>query len=508
MKPLCSTAAALALLASPAFSQSATNPPPVVAADPVAQLRQTQERLRAAEADQAQLEAKLKEALAAQPAASDPRELAKAEERIKALQKDNELLRQALDEAKSGPRADPAELDRLRRALADANRKLQIQADAAVVLIAEANRKLEQQTQLNVAVALERDELQRRLAMRGTAAPPTAVTAANHPELIRQLDETRALLARAQSERNALAVEKTALEQRLADAQKKNAVASAEARKSKELERDREDLLKRLAAADRERSTRKSRNKVALLNEEMLALRAQLDVYESKAVPYTPEELALFQKPEAKLAAADTGRKSSRKSSSASAVLNSQGERQFNARQTTSAEASFTQAVEKDEKDVRALCNLATSQAAQDHFDEAEQTIEKALALAPQDPSCLGVLGYVKFNQRKFDEALAALSRATQLRPTDAGLQNLLGLTLAQKGLRGPAETAFRRALQLSPNFSDAHRNLATVYLTQQPPMKELARWHYQRALAAGHPRVPEIEKQLEDAPPAAGDGK
>ena len=35
------------------------------------------------------------------------------------------------------------------------------------------------------------------------------------------------------------------------------------------------------------------------------------------------------------------------------------------------------------------------------------------------------------------------------------------------------------------------------VYITQQPPLVELARWHYQKALAAGHPHNPELEKML-----------
>jgi hypothetical protein len=32
----------------------------------------------------------------------------------------------------------------------------------------------------------------------------------------------------------------------------------------------------------------------------------------------------------------------------------------------------------------------------------------------------------------------------------------------------------------------------------------ELARWHYQKALAVGHPRNPELEKMLDATKPAA----
>jgi len=35
------------------------------------------------------------------------------------------------------------------------------------------------------------------------------------------------------------------------------------------------------------------------------------------------------------------------------------------------------------------------------------------------------------------------------------------------------------------------------VYLNQTPPMPMLARWHYEKAVAAGQPRNPDLEKLL-----------
>ena len=54
-----------------------------------------------------------------------------------------------------------------------------------------------------------------------------------------------------------------------------------------------------------------------------------------------------------------------------------------------------------------------------------------------------------------------------------------------------------RRAIQLSPSYGEAHNNLAVIYATQKPPLLELARWHYQRALSAGSPANPDLEKWL-----------
>jgi len=89
------------------------------------------------------------------------------------------------------------------------------------------------------------------------------------------------------------------------------------------------------------------------------------------------------------------------------------------------------------------------------------------------------------------------LSRAAKLDPQNPEIQNYLGVTLGHKGLRVQAETALRKAVQLAPDYAAAHNNLAVIYINQTPPLVQLARWHYQKALAAGQPPNPELEKAL-----------
>jgi Flp pilus assembly protein TadD len=132
------------------------------------------------------------------------------------------------------------------------------------------------------------------------------------------------------------------------------------------------------------------------------------------------------------------------------------------------------------------------------HVADAEKNIKAALVIEPDNDYSLFVLGRLKLAQGKYDEALDALSRAAQINPEDAEIQNNLGVALSEKGLRVPAEAALRKAVQIDPGCADAHANLAFVYITQQPPLVELARWHYEKALAAGHPHNPAIEKLIE----------
>ncbi len=126
-----------------------------------------------------------------------------------------------------------------------------------------------------------------------------------------------------------------------------------------------------------------------------------------------------------------------------------------------------------------------------------EKHIQAAVAQDPNDAFNLATLGYLKFKQEKYDEALDALSRAAKLDPENPEIQNYLGVTLSNKGLRSQAEAALRKAIGLNPNYADAQNNLAVIYISQTPPLVELARWHYQKALQAGHPHNPELEKML-----------
>ena len=128
-----------------------------------------------------------------------------------------------------------------------------------------------------------------------------------------------------------------------------------------------------------------------------------------------------------------------------------------------------------------------------------KNTSQAAVAQSPDDAYNLSILGYLKFRQEKYDEALDALSRAAKLDPQNPEIENYLGVTLGHKGLRAQAETALRKAIQLDPNYGAAHNNLAVIYISQQPPLVGLARWHYQKALDLGQPRNPDLEKMLDD---------
>ena len=429
-------------------------PSPPMSSEWENQVKALQAELERLQTDNRMLSAKLKEALSVQPAAVDPRELAKAEERIRALQKENELYKiQMSQRPASAPSPATQEL----------TAKLNEQSEVVAALRAE-NEILKKQST---------DWQQKYTALASVPAPRSEPAPAPAVERESALGE--------------LAANNRALQKQV-------------------------ELWKHLAqTAQRSQPTPLEMPTEA--QRELRALRARVEALEAKPVPYTAEERALFQRSPPSLAAnvatsiAATGTASvvppaegpltgvSRGIPPGAGALVLAAERAFRRANFAEAEQKYLEVLRQDENNVTMLGNLAAAQLEQSRIPEAEKNVMRALQVDPNDHFTLYLLGRIRFDQGKLEEALDALSRSVQARSDYAAAQNYLGIVLSEKGLRGPAEAALRRAVQLQPDYAAAHNNLAVVYATQQPPALALARWHYRKALAAGHQKNPDLEK-------------
>ena len=281
-----------------------------------------QSRVQQLQVDKMMLESKLKESLAAQPAAVDPRELAKAEEKIRSLEKENSLLQVSVaqQQTKAAPPVDTAAVEQMKRQLAETSQRLADQTKRADALAAErralqtkldslipapwnatnlretkkaledANRKLGAQSKLAsrldaekmnliarvksleadsgtlVALRAENEILKKQLADLKRPAP-----AGSAVEVTRQLAEARARIAALESDQEIWRLEKIALENRVRHLMASSTAAPAPApapaattvedsSRVKQLERESADLRKKLGAAQKELAGRKARN--------------------------------------------------------------------------------------------------------------------------------------------------------------------------------------------------------------------------------------------------------
>ena len=481
------------------------------------QIRSLAQELQRLKLEKSVIESKLKEALSAQPAAIDPLELAKAEERIKFLEKEKALLRISLEQeqARQRKQTDVSWIDELKKALADANAKLTEQTEKAAQLARE-NEILEARLQSSLkerdSARLLQPENEESKRQSGKTQPVTdiAISAPPRKESVPSSavgGSPEIEIVRLQGALRSLQEEKASLEKSRKDLEAKLASVSlsgtSDSVRLKQVEKERDDLLKKLNETSRQLYDNKARTETVRkeqFDNELSILRARLEVFEARKIPYTPEELALFKEPRLAVAKLDpkAAKKSSREWPKGAGPLLLEAERALGSKRYDEAEKKYLQILRLDEKSVFTLRHLAVCQVEQNRLEDAEANLTRALSNEADDPYCLSLLGVLKFRQQKFDEALNLLSRAAQIDPQNPETQNYLGVTVNQIGQRGTGETALRRAIQLDPNHGTAHHNLAVVYATQQPPFIELARWHYQKALALGHPANPDLEKLIE----------
>ena len=421
------------------------------AAVPLAsQVQQLQNEIGRLTGQNALLEGKLKEALTAQPATRDPRELARAEEKVKQLEKERDLLKAGLEQeqARSAKLVDAATAAQERQILED------------------VKLKLSRQVELTALLQKENETLKRQIV----DVKPNDFPASSS-ELSQQLQFAKATIAELQSTNIALRTQQILLEGQLAD------------------------LTKPAGKSEGNTPMR-----VGELEKQLEAAHARLQAYEAKQVPYTSEELAFLKAPDKRVAIATpvAAVKRERKPPEGTAPLIEEAQRAAEAGRWDEAEKKFIEVLRQDEKNPFTLGNLAAIQMEQNRLPEAEQNLKKAMEVDSQDPANLYTMGRLKLLQQKYDEALDALSLSAKLLPEEARTQYFLGKALLHKGNRAQGETALRKAVQLKPGWGEAHFSLAVVYATQQPNFKELAQWHYQKAIAGGYPRDVEFERMIE----------
>jgi Flp pilus assembly protein TadD len=415
-------------------------------------MRQMDQEIKRLNAQNAVLEAKLKEAFSVQPAAADPRELAKAEEKIRELQKERDLLKTTLE--KQAPAAGGSAMEQERQLLAD------------------IKARLNEEIQKNATLTMENSQIKQQL---------TTLVAGGQGGS-KELQVARSMIAALQATNTALRSELIVIQSRLAEGPKTPAASEPN-----------EELQKQLEAA-----------------------RARLQMYEAAPIPYTAEELAFFKQPALKVAVSDLAnnsaadaspqqpRRKQREVPAGAGALLAEAQRAAETGRYEEAEQKYLQVLRQDENNVYTLANLAAVQIDLNRADEAEKNLRKALAADPQDSASLFLYGRLKFMQEKWDDALDHLSRAAAVMPDEPRTQFYLGKTLIQKGNRNQAEKVLRKAVQLKPGWGEAHYLLAVLYGTQQPPFKELAEWHYKKAIAGGYPRNPDFEKTIEEKSPTS----
>lgn len=524
--------------------------------------RPLREQISRLAADNEMLQSKLKEALSAQPANVDSRELARSEETIKALQKELEVLRVRLTEAEARPdRPISREVyQETLRELSDVRQKVAEQGEMIMSLSLEKKALRTQLLSTEQAVQLK------RLSDENLELKQQVDTLRLHVEsnvgaeiLAGQFGGLQKQLLSQQSRNEVLLAEKQILEEQLTRLEKRRDVDGLEATKQLEralaearsaiqssndtvsalrdslraaqearerLEGEKAEIqaqvsaarsalgLERLARIKSDSRASSSLGELVQIQRERDELKGQLTAV-SRELQETQTRLQLVEAKQSRGRDADLNvalvstrpRKGGVTSSQALPPEfrpASQASVGTDDPQTLAAITNRAGSNQNTEESPATLAHMAAIQLDQNRLADAELTLKTALEKDPTNAMSLRLLGQLQVRKRNFDAALETLSQAVKLDPKNAEACNFLGLTLMEKGLSDPAEFALLRSVRLSPNYGDAHFNLAVVYLRRRPPAYGKAFEHYQRALADGHSIDPAVEADLKRGSPAS----
>jgi tetratricopeptide (TPR) repeat protein len=97
----------------------------------------------------------------------------------------------------------------------------------------------------------------------------------------------------------------------------------------------------------------------------------------------------------------------------------------------------------------------------------AEKLFRQILAVEPDQPAALHLLGVLAHRAGQSDDGLRLINRALALQPDYLAAHNNLGNILRDLGRLEEAERSYRRAIELQEDYAQAHANLGLVLFNQ-----------------------------------------
>ena len=102
-----------------------------------------------------------------------------------------------------------------------------------------------------------------------------------------------------------------------------------------------------------------------------------------------------------------------------------------------------------------------------DRWDEVKQSLNAALAIAPDQPLILNYLGYAKLERGEdMDAAEAMIRKASELSPDDASIIDSLGWAQFKRGKVAEAIATLQEAAIKDPEQAEIHEHLGDALFT------------------------------------------
>src|ERR1700685_2613083 len=138
--------------------------------------------------------------------------------------------------------------------------------------------------------------------------------------------------------------------------------------------------------------------------------------------------------------------------------------------------------------------------------DQAQRTLEKALAIDKKFPAALNDLAYVAARNREFARAFAAMDRYVALLPKEPNPQDSYGELLRMAGNFEGSLTHYRAALKIDPDLVTSQVGLGDTYALMGN--QQQARIEYDKAIRYAHNEADRLTYGMQKAMTWVRDGK
>lgn len=122
--------------------------------------------------------------------------------------------------------------------------------------------------------------------------------------------------------------------------------------------------------------------------------------------------------------------------------------------------------IRKSPREPRSYVHLGNAYAQKKMYNQAIDSLVKAIEIAPNYSDAYYNLGAVYYEKNDFDKATFYLSKAIQIDPIDFEAYYYRGISFSYKKEYGKAISDFNQALHINPRYIEAYRALADTYNT------------------------------------------
>lgn len=180
-------------------------------------------------------------------------------------------------------------------------------------------------------------------------------------------------------------------------------------------------------------------------------------------------------------------------------VLGERAVAAFGKKDWPAARKAYQEMLELDDGNALVWANLGAVEQQAGDLKRAIECFEKSVQFNPQLAPSWTALGLLVQQQGDTYRAISCFTRAIHEDPEDARAHNFLAIAVKGLAWADAAEAELQKAIEMKPDYGIAHFNMALMLLERRPPAIELARRHYEKALALGVAKDDVVERRLKE---------